>query len=197
MARTREELTRSARRLTAQRGLAGFTVEELCDEVGISRRTFFNYFHSKDDAIVGRSEDGFSAAAEEAFVASERRGRGTVGPALLADLLELFTTEIERVGVSPAEVGAFIAAVAKEPQLLTRMMQSGGDRLRYVIELVERREGLAAGDPAAKAAVLVAGSLLQSASERFFAPENTTPFRDLIAELLTGARAVFAADARS
>ena len=197
MARTREELTRTARRLTAQRGLTGFTVEELCEEVGISRRTFFNYFHSKDDAIVGRSEDGFSAAAEEAFLSSERRGRGSVGPALLGELLELSTGEIERVGASPAEVGAFIAAVAKEPQLLTRLMQSGGDRLRYITELVERREGLPPGDPAAKAAVLVAGSLLQSASERFFAPENTIPFRDLIAELLTGARAVFAADARN
>ncbi|MBG6191909.1 AcrR family transcriptional regulator [Arthrobacter sp. CAN_A212] len=41
---TRSAICDTARRLTIDKGLSGFTVEELCEQVGISRRTFFNYF---------------------------------------------------------------------------------------------------------------------------------------------------------
>src|ERR1700712_2523037 len=51
--RTREQLISAARRLTATHGLSGFTVQELSDQVGVSRRTFFNYFASKEDAVLG------------------------------------------------------------------------------------------------------------------------------------------------
>ncbi|MET3720325.1 AcrR family transcriptional regulator [Arthrobacter sp. UYEF21] len=39
---TRKAVTAAARALTAAKGLNGFTVEEVCDEVGISCRTFHN-----------------------------------------------------------------------------------------------------------------------------------------------------------
>ena len=51
--RTRSELVGEARRLTAEHGLAGFTIEQLCEAVGISRRTFFNHFASKDALATG------------------------------------------------------------------------------------------------------------------------------------------------
>ena len=52
-AATRTAITAVARSLTAEHGLNGFTVEEVCEAAGISRRTFFNYFQSKEDAIIG------------------------------------------------------------------------------------------------------------------------------------------------
>ncbi|WP_449372113.1 TetR/AcrR family transcriptional regulator [Arthrobacter psychrolactophilus] len=36
---TRSAITAAARRLTSQNGLNGFTIEQLCEQVGVSRRT--------------------------------------------------------------------------------------------------------------------------------------------------------------
>ena len=46
-------IARCARRLAADRGLDGFTMEELAQEAGVSRRTLFNYFPGKVDAVLG------------------------------------------------------------------------------------------------------------------------------------------------
>ncbi|MBD8868052.1 TetR/AcrR family transcriptional regulator [Nocardioides donggukensis] len=40
--------------LTDAHGLDGFTMEDLADAAGVSRRTLFNYFPSKVDAVLGR-----------------------------------------------------------------------------------------------------------------------------------------------
>ena len=68
-AATRSAITSTARAMTAERGLNGYTVEEVCDAAGISRRTFFNYFPTKEDAIIGHAEDDIPAEAIDEFVA--------------------------------------------------------------------------------------------------------------------------------
>src|SRR5258708_34354312 len=85
MAATASRLTTLSRRLTAERGLNGFTIEELCDEVGVSRRTFFNYFPSKEEAVVGVDETQEAERYAREFL--ERGSRG--GPAVVDDLVEL------------------------------------------------------------------------------------------------------------
>lgn len=51
-AATRQSLHEAALRLAMEHGLDGVTVEDIADAVGVSRRTFSNYFTNKEDAIL-------------------------------------------------------------------------------------------------------------------------------------------------
>lgn len=50
---TRYALQRAALRLATARGVDQVTVEAIGEEAGVSTRTFFNYFGSKEEALVG------------------------------------------------------------------------------------------------------------------------------------------------
>nr|WP_052479306.1 TetR/AcrR family transcriptional regulator [Kibdelosporangium sp. MJ126-NF4]CEL23511.1 Transcriptional regulator, TetR family [Kibdelosporangium sp. MJ126-NF4]CTQ89125.1 Transcriptional regulator, TetR family [Kibdelosporangium sp. MJ126-NF4] len=49
---TRRALGFAAFDLAIERGLQGFVVEDVTDRVHVSRRTFFNYFNRKEEAVV-------------------------------------------------------------------------------------------------------------------------------------------------
>ena len=51
--RTRSELHRAAVQLVARDGLEAVTVAPIADEAGVSARTFFNYYPTKDAAVIG------------------------------------------------------------------------------------------------------------------------------------------------
>jgi len=50
---TRRRIIDSATDLVEQHGFDHITVDDICAEAGISRRTFFNYMESKDEAVLG------------------------------------------------------------------------------------------------------------------------------------------------
>jgi AcrR family transcriptional regulator len=50
---TRARLETAAVTLAARDGLEHATLDAICDSAGVSTRTFFNYFDSKEDAILG------------------------------------------------------------------------------------------------------------------------------------------------
>jgi AcrR family transcriptional regulator len=52
-AATRRALRSAALHLAAERGLPGVTVEQIAEAADVSVRTFFNYFPSKEAAVVG------------------------------------------------------------------------------------------------------------------------------------------------
>ncbi|OFK92207.1 TetR family transcriptional regulator [Corynebacterium sp. HMSC056E09] len=68
--KTRLRIEDAATRLVDERGFADVTVEEICDAAGISRRTFFNYFDSKDTAVLGAPSHDFTEEQKKAFLSA-------------------------------------------------------------------------------------------------------------------------------
>lgn len=65
---TRRSIEDAATRLVDERGFKEVTVEEICEDAGISRRTFFNYFDSKDEAVLGSPIAAFSDDEREQII---------------------------------------------------------------------------------------------------------------------------------
>ncbi|GAA1819461.1 TetR family transcriptional regulator [Planosporangium flavigriseum] len=58
-------LQSAARRLVGERGLANVTTEEIAEAANVSKRTFFNYFESKEAAIFDREPGRAERLADE------------------------------------------------------------------------------------------------------------------------------------
>ena len=67
----RDEIARVAWDLFGSQGYEATTVDEIARAAGVSRRTFFRYFSSKEDVVVGTSD----ALAEAILAAFARRPR--------------------------------------------------------------------------------------------------------------------------
>ena len=65
-AATREAISTSTLELLRRKGPGNFTVEDIADAAGVSRRTFFNYFNSTEAAIASVTH-GFLDTVLEQF----------------------------------------------------------------------------------------------------------------------------------
>ncbi|GGG71605.1 TetR family transcriptional regulator [Kocuria dechangensis] len=186
MRRTRRSLIAQARRLTAAHGLAGFTVEQLCAEVGISRRTFFNYFATKDDAVLGTPARDPLEAFGEQFVDG---GRTPDGPGLLAGLQELVVQSF-RLFEGPHDRAQLLGVLRREPALLQRLTEDMDRQVTALAELIARRQRRPAEDPFPRVAAAVVSHLARHTVHEFLEtrpatadPEESPPLEEFAALL--------------
>jgi AcrR family transcriptional regulator len=134
----REALIDATHRLVAEHGLDAVTVEAICDEAGVSARTFFNYFETKDDAVLGHTPWPLDSAATEAFATGGPTGH------LLADLQVLVGSFLSDAPIGRQRVARALELAAKEPRLLARHLAWMEQHKGQLSALIERRLGSAA-----------------------------------------------------
>ncbi len=182
---TSRALTDEARRLTTEHGFAGFTVEELCAAVGVSRRTFFNYFESKENAVFGFAViDSRQEALEAEFVAQDGD--------LLDDFIALTIARFDLF--NPLEdAPALFAVIEQEPRLLKAAFEQLAKNERRDSELIVQRSE--PGDDAelrAEVMVHTVGALVRLCMDQLLHHHSTESFSDLVTRRLEIARTVFA-----
>ena len=69
---TRRAIQLAVLDLVSERGLDGVTVDEISRVADVSPRTFFNYFASKEEALLGDAPELPSAQLAEEFIADRR-----------------------------------------------------------------------------------------------------------------------------
>lgn len=194
---TRSAITARARALTAQDGLNGFTIEQLCEDVGVSRRTFFNYFPSKEDAIIGHLLDEFPAEAMAEFLAGAasstgvERGPNGLSTTLLRDLFRLTCAMVRELNFTREQINLLMAAMKMEPQLMMKIMGGAHERERDFALLIAQREQLSPDEPVIAITSALFGSCSHRSSQVFFSEENTVPYEELLRENLLAAQQLF------
>ncbi|MEV0415713.1 TetR family transcriptional regulator [Streptomyces sp. NPDC050448] len=151
--RTRDALLRAALLLFVAQGYEHTTVDEITDSVGVSQRTFFRYFASKEEAAFAVQD-----LAESHFVAALRSRPPAEGPleALRGAVLGAWDTLDEALSdVVPVDLYMrTYRLIESTPALLAVHLRRSTALEERIARLIAEREGLDVdADPRPRVAV--------------------------------------------
>lgn len=176
-AATRRRIRDQALALALERGVERLTIEAITEAADVSPRTFFNYFSSKEEALI--ADSGEAAAEVEAAIGCRPPGEPplrTLRAAILQSEL-LTAAHIER-----DQALARQRLVRDNPSLLPRQLAQYATFERTFIEAMARRLGVDPDEdlrPALLSAVAI--SVVRVAMQRWTA-DGTRPPHELIDE---------------
>jgi AcrR family transcriptional regulator len=168
------ELTSVAQDLFLAHGYEDTTVDQIAAAAGMSKRTFFRYFPSKDDLVIGKY-DLFADRMADAF--DERPGDEPVWQSLR----RVFDITLDYVDDPHlrARNDAMDDIVRSTPQLYARYLEKMQRVQQLLIGRVARRlrgAETAPSDPQPAAIVGAAFACMQAASQAWSASDRTEPF---------------------
>ncbi|MFB9377137.1 TetR family transcriptional regulator [Kineococcus gynurae] len=162
---TRRDLSRATRRLALAEGWEAVTVEQVCAEVGVSVRTFHNYFPSKEDAALGEDPPLGTPGSLETF-----RAGGPTGD-LLVDALTLVDPEVDEE--TQSDVATTIALAEREPRLLALWLGRAQNREDELRALLAERLGTDSADPRCGTAAALTLTAVRLGWKRWFEDPGT------------------------
>jgi AcrR family transcriptional regulator len=171
---TRRALHRAALELVAERGLDAVSVDDIAARADVSPRTFFNYFSTKDDAVIGTvptaRDDLVQGLLDRPAAESPVQALRAVAGGLVAEILE------------DAELWPLrLRVVDAHPVLVARLMAGFAEAESVVSAAVAARTGAdVEGYPTLVAAVHSA--VVQTSLHRWRISGFTAPLGDLVDE---------------
>lgn len=171
-AETHQLIRHTAYALAVERGVSAVSVQSICAAAGVSSRTFFNHFPSKDEALVPDLPD-FTEAAQRAFVERTEPDLVRALEALLSDHLVWMQAQVD-ADEGPRAMKRLLAA---NPELVPRAMAVFEALEQRVAGLVARRTGRPATDLFCTVAALTATSAMRAAFGTW--EDGTAPVGDL------------------
>jgi len=173
---TRLALHEAALQLVAEHGLEHVSVDDIAARADVSPRTFFNYFSSKDDAVVGL-DPTMPARQAEAFL-----GR----PAAESPIEALRSIALEQAAEMAEEPELWplrLQVIDAHPALLARLAAGFGESERALAEAVAERTGTRVGaDVYPTLLAAVAAAAMRTALHRWLATDFTASLPDLVDE---------------
>jgi AcrR family transcriptional regulator len=115
---TRLALRAAALDLVAERGFAHVTVEDIADAVDVSVRTFFNYFTSKEDAVVGDDPELIDATKAELLALPAELSPLEAIRTVLFTRMRAIQEDIDQSGEDHAVWMRRFALVKSQPEVL-------------------------------------------------------------------------------
>ncbi|GED83127.1 TetR/AcrR family transcriptional regulator [Streptomyces sp. NPDC091412] len=178
-AATRQAVHEAALRLTVERGFDAVTVEEVADAVGISRRTFSNYFATKEDAVLWGDE----RYLEELVAAFRAR------PPEESPWAALCTTVLDRLPESGAQEWEILVRTRlalRHPALLARQLANHAGLEASLTEAIVERCPTRDADTALDARVMASAFLvaLRISMRRWIDSDLTDDPRELVVDTM-------------
>lgn len=139
---TRRALQDAAVSLTLERGLENVTVEEIAAEADVSTRTFFNYFATKEDALLGDVPETPDEEVRREFV-----GGGPTGDFVedLITVLITFLVSTDDLATQRADMRLRRELMEREPQLVRGMLARFHNVEMELAAAIAERTGASAG----------------------------------------------------
>ena len=173
---TRLAIHQAALQLVSERGLDGVSVDDIADRAEVSPRTFFNYFGTKVDALLGL--DPASAQHQvDAFLA--RPASESAPEALRAVALEQAAEMAEETELWPLR----LRVIDEHPMLVGRLAAVFGEAERALSQAIAQRTGTRFGvDVYPTLLAGVAGVAMRTALHRWHAGDFTGSLPALVDE---------------
>lgn len=160
---TRRALQEAAVRLTLERGLENVTVEEIAADADVSPRTFFNYFATKEDALLGDVPTAPDELARATFVEGGPTGEFTED---LVTLLVATLITSEDLATQRADMAQRKHLMDREPQLLPGLLRRFHTVEQGMAGAIAERAGAPADDERSLLAAAAAMSAMRHAMKR-------------------------------
>jgi len=160
-----KQIHEAARDLVEANGFAATTIAAIADRAGVSRRTLFNYYATKEDAVLGLAETIIPAEAIDEFFENRDSGDRL---ARIVVLLARTTLNMRQSGTSRQELHRL---ATEYPELRERMHQRFQEIQDKVAELAidklaETGEGEGETPALAEAVITLAGAVLKYSFRR-------------------------------